>query len=248
MDNDQELTTPLDRFFTFWWILAGFAVFGLLALIAYLLSGKETDSVYEARMAERLTAKQTMVAAQTERLAEVKLDLAAGAKALSDKKVVASTTAVPGSPTHAKMMAEMAAKSEAPGALVVNSTISTALKPGELPLTYVEKELTAVAGSEITITFNNPDAIQHNLVLCKPGTADAVAALATEMMTKDAAGAMTKGFIPESDDIIIATKLLNGGESDTLKFTAPAEPGDYPYICTFPGHAMMRGVLKLTAK
>ena len=56
MDNDQELTTPLDRFFTFWWILAGFAVFGLLALIAYLLSGKETDSVYEARMAERLTA------------------------------------------------------------------------------------------------------------------------------------------------------------------------------------------------
>ena len=43
MDNSQEMTTPLNRFFTFWWILAGFAVFGVLALVAYLVSGGSND-------------------------------------------------------------------------------------------------------------------------------------------------------------------------------------------------------------
>jgi len=31
-----------------------------------------------------------------------------------------------------------------------------------------------------------------------------------------------------------------------LRFTAPDKPGEYPYICTFPGHwRIMQGVMKV---
>ncbi len=34
----------------------------------------------------------------------------------------------------------------------------------------------------------------------------------------------------------------------TLRFTAPTEPGEYPFICTFPGHwRIMQGVMKVVA-
>jgi len=29
------------------------------------------------------------------------------------------------------------------------------------------------------------------------------------------------------------------GQKETLKFIAPNEPGDYEYVCTFPGHFMV---------
>jgi azurin len=45
------------------------------------------------------------------------------------------------------------------------------------------------------------------------------------------------------EDVIAATKLLGPGENETLTFTAP-EPGDYQFVCSFPGHfAMMRGIM-----
>jgi azurin len=53
-----------------------------------------------------------------------------------------------------------------------------------------------------------------------------------------------------SDQIIAHTGLVAGGESDTVTFTAPEEPGDYEYICTFPGHfaAGMKGTLTVKAE
>ena len=54
------------------------------------------------------------------------------------------------------------------------------------------------------------------------------------------------GFVPKSDLILAATKLLNHKESQLIEFTAPKEPGDYDFLCTFPGHWMlMRGVMKV---
>ena len=30
----------------------------------------------------------------------------------------------------------------------------------------------------------------------------------------------------------------------SLRFVAPTEPGEYPYLCTYPGHwVIMRGVM-----
>ena len=50
--------------------------------------------------------------------------------------------------------------------------------------------------------------------------------------------------MPNSPLVVQATRLLNGGETDRLNFTAPQKPGEYVYLCTFPGHWMrMYGVM-----
>ncbi|MEO6705938.1 MAG: plastocyanin/azurin family copper-binding protein, partial [Ginsengibacter sp.] len=57
-----------------------------------------------------------------------------------------------------------------------------------------------------------------------------------------------KSFIPNSPKVLYHTLLLQPGKSDTIYFTAPDKPGDYPYVCTYPGHYfLMRGILKVTA-
>jgi hypothetical protein len=43
-----------------------------------------------------------------------------------------------------------------------------------------------------------------------------------------------------------ATRMLAQGEEQVLEFVAPEEPGDYPYVCTFPGHwRVMNGLMKV---
>ena len=50
--------------------------------------------------------------------------------------------------------------------------------------------------------------------------------------------------MPPSSDVIWASKLIDHGKEQVIEFTAPTKPGEYPYVCTFLGHAMMmRGVL-----
>ena len=80
----------------------------------------------------------------------------------------------------------------------------------------------------------------HNLVITKPGKADSVAAAAIAL----GADGFKKQFLPETPDILFATKLLDQKEAEELEFTAPSAPGKYPFVCTFPGHAtLMRGVM-----
>ena len=41
---------------------------------------------------------------------------------------------------------------------------------------------------------------------------------------------------PGSKEVLAHTKLLGPGETDTVTFTAPFVPGQYLYLCSFPGH------------
>lgn len=41
---------------------------------------------------------------------------------------------------------------------------------------------------------------------------------------------------PGSKEVLAHTKLLGPAETDTVTFTAPYIPGDYLYLCSFPGH------------
>jgi azurin len=83
----------------------------------------------------------------------------------------------------------------------------------------------------------------HNLVITKPGTADQVGLLAANM----GLNGERLNYIPKSSDILYHTRILRPKESDTIYFTAPAEAGDYTYVCTFPGHyVLMRGTLRVT--
>lgn len=102
--------------------------------------------------------------------------------------------------------------------------------------------LTAKAGQVVQLTLKHvgkmpKDAMGHNWVLLQQGTDIA-------SFGADAAGAKDADYIPssQSDKVLAHTKLLGGGESDTITFTAPAEKGNYPFICSFPGHfGMMKG-------
>lgn len=55
---------------------------------------------------------------------------------------------------------------------------------------------------------------------------------------------MAKGYVPDSPNVLHATPLVEPKGKAALIFDAPLEPGDYPYICTVPGHwRVMQGVL-----
>lgn len=107
---------------------------------------------------------------------------------------------------------------------------------------YSINELHAKVG-EITVTLKHTGKMDkavmgHNFVVLKPGTdINAFGAKAAEAKEQD--------YIPASEEasIIAHTKLLGGGDSDTITFTI-SEPGTYDYICSFPGHlALMKGKL-----
>lgn len=121
-----------------------------------------------------------------------------------------------------------------PGLQVVN--VSTVPER----MLFTNREFHVKAKAPVRLVFENPDVTAHNLVIVQPGAADEVG-LAGNEMAKDASG-LAKGFIPDHPKILHHTKLLNQGDSETLRFLAPEKPGRYPYICTFPGHwLVMKG-------
>lgn len=114
---------------------------------------------------------------------------------------------------------------------------------GNDQMQFSTNELKAVAGKQIKLTLKHvgkipKEAMGHNLVILQEGTDQSAFALkANEAKATD--------YIPESEkaSVIAHTKLLGGGEEDTIEFTIDKK-GSYPFICSFPGHvAMMKGVL-----
>jgi putative membrane-bound dehydrogenase-like protein len=105
-------------------------------------------------------------------------------------------------------------------------------------------EFTVKPGQRVRVTLTNPDEMQHNMVVLRPGTTEAVGALADALArTPDAAQV---NYVPPTPDVMAFTKLVDPGESVTLEFVAPRQVGDYPYICTFPGHwRLMQGTMKV---
>jgi len=80
----------------------------------------------------------------------------------------------------------------------------------------------------------------HNVVVLKKGADPAAFANA-------AASAFETGYIPASmsAQVLAHTPLAGPGETVEVTFTAPKVPGNYDYLCSFPGHfiAGMKGVL-----
>lgn len=109
---------------------------------------------------------------------------------------------------------------------------------------YDKKLVTVPAGKRITLVFENPDGMQHNLLIIQPGTLEIVGKAADDMLRSSEA--YEKQYIPSIPEVLHHTTLVNPGESFTLEFTAPTEPGDYPYLCTFPGHWRgMNGIMRV---
>ena len=112
-------------------------------------------------------------------------------------------------------------------------------------LRYATEAFAVKPNAWIRVTLDNTDEMVHNWLLAKGGNEDLVGI--AEGALKLGGEGMKKGFIPEDDAILASIGLVQPGKKGTVTFTAPKETGDYPYLCTFPGHSLtMRGVMKVS--
>jgi azurin len=82
-------------------------------------------------------------------------------------------------------------------------------------------------------------AMAHNFVILKPGTDTAAFVNASAMARPDFIAPALKA------QVLVSTTLAGAGETVSTDVVAPAKPGQYTFICTFPGHfnGGMKGVL-----
>jgi azurin len=137
-------------------------------------------------------------------------------------------TAATAAPASAPPAASAAAAQPAAGraiAITANDTMK-----------FDTVEIRAKPGEALAVTLTNTGTVPkfsmgHNWVLLAAGTdLNAFATAAIEAATTD--------YIPASfkPSVLAHTKLLGPKESDTARFNAPAKPGRYPFLCSFPGH------------
>lgn len=147
----------------------------------------------------------------------------------------------------AALLLSACGKSETPAAAPAAAPadgVKTVMITADDTMKFNVAEIRAQAGEKLRVTFKNTgrmpkQAMGHNWVLLVPMADSEVLALA------QAAAARAPEYLPSDAAKIIAhTKLLGPSESDTVEFTAPDAPGEYPFVCTFPGHAaLMKGKL-----
>lgn len=107
---------------------------------------------------------------------------------------------------------------------------------------FDKASFTVKAGSQVTIDFENPDFMQHNLVVGQKGVMETIGKAADEL-ARDPKGA-EMNFVPKIPQVIAATRLVDPEGRESLVFVAPNEPGEYPFVCTVPGHwRIMNGIM-----
>lgn len=118
---------------------------------------------------------------------------------------------------------------------------------GNDQMQYTVHEFSVEAGQEVELTFvhegNLPvEAMGHNVVILPAG--EDYVAFANKVQSEG--GTLENDYLPESmrEGLIAHTDMVGGGETSTVRFTAPETPGEYPYLCTFPAHfATMNGIM-----
>ncbi len=120
-----------------------------------------------------------------------------------------------------------------------DQTFVLGTEPG---LHFDKKELTVKAGSRIKLTMTNTDDMPHNFLIVTKGSANTVGEAAINLGLKG----NELGYIPDLPSVLSHTRLIEPGGADTIYFMAPSEPGEYTYVCTYPGHYFsMQGTLKV---
>ena len=102
------------------------------------------------------------------------------------------------------------------------------------------RKITVKSGKIVKLTLKHIGQLDvqvmgHNFVLLKKNVN------LIEFANK-AATARDNQYIPVgSDEVIVYTDMIGGGQETTIEFLPP-EPGVYDFVCSFPGHyAMMKG-------
>ncbi len=144
------------------------------------------------------------------------------------------------------MLAYYQEPSEEEGVLVEGGTDAKKINISVIKneMKYDIGSFTVRAGETVEITFTNPDFMQHNLLIIQPGQLETVGAAADEL-ARSPDGA-EKNYVPEISQVLFNTPLVDPNSSVKLTFKAPDQPGDYPFVCTFPGHwRLMNGIMRV---
>jgi putative membrane-bound dehydrogenase-like protein len=123
---------------------------------------------------------------------------------------------------------------------------SSYVKLGVIPheMKFDKASFTVKAGSQVTIDFENLDFMQHNLVIGQKGSMEIIGKAADELARDPKAS--EQNFVPKISQVIAATRLVDPEGRESLVFVAPTEPGEYPFVCTIPGHwRIMNGIMKV---
>lgn len=139
----------------------------------------------------------------------------------------------------AAVVPELAAPGVAPSSSMVRTVNLTATDAMRFSLTtFAVKPGESIRVVLRAVGTQPADRMSHNFVLLK-STADIPTFIMMASIARDG------GYLPKTlkSDVIAATGLVGAGESTSATFTAPVRPGEYPYVCSFPGHynAGMRG-------
>lgn len=124
--------------------------------------------------------------------------------------------------------------------------VAITIKTLRAQMRYDVSEFTVTPGAKVKLTLENIDDMPHNIAFCDPGTD--VVALCMKMMEKPEE-ALKRNWAPDDKRVWLHSKTLDPKATEVLEFTAPAKTGVYPYVCTFPGHAMqMQGKMRVAAE
>jgi azurin len=157
-----------------------------------------------------------------------------------------TATATPAKPTSTPAASTAAATSN-PAASASASAKSGSARVIEITandqMKFSLATMEAKAGEELKVVLTNAgtlpkEAMGHNWVLLKKGVD--VTAFATAAMT-----AKDTDYVPAGmkDQVVAAIPVLGPKKTGEVTFKAP-EPGEYTFICSFPGHYMiMKGTL-----
>ena len=106
---------------------------------------------------------------------------------------------------------------------------------------YDTRYFVVEAGKPVQVVLENDDAMAHNIVFTAPGAFQKVAEAGAPLATAPDGG---KPFVPATKDVLFASDLAQADDTIKLSFTAPKKPGEYDFVCTFPGHFVrMYGVM-----
>ncbi len=102
-------------------------------------------------------------------------------------------------------------------------------------------------GASVRLTFSNTDEMQHNLLILAPSRDDSNVMKVAQNAWALGPDAVKMQFVPDGPEVLFHTRVLDPQQSDTINFVAPQKEGDYPYVCTLPGHAFsMKGMMRVS--
>jgi azurin len=121
----------------------------------------------------------------------------------------------------------------------VDQTVSL---QGEEGLKFSATHFDVRAGARVRLDFANASDMLHNIVIVRPGTASRVGDASLNL----GLDGTRLDYVPQVSDVLFHTAIVAPQHSETIYFEAPTTPGDYPYLCSFPGHALlMQGTMRV---